>query len=103
MRARYEKPPSHDCVREAHGQRGIAARTALAAIRGYQRILSPVLGRRCRFLPTCSDYAREAIGRFGLLRGGWLAATRIARCQPLCKGGCDPVPDRFRWRVTHGP
>jgi len=75
----------------------------MVAIDGYRRLLSPLLGRRCRFLPTCSAYAQEAVGRFGLLRGGWLAMRRILRCHPLCLGGCDPVPERFRWRVTEGP
>ena len=61
-------------------------------IRAYQVVLSPVLGPRCRFLPTCSDYAREALAVHGLLRGSWLSVRRIARCQPF--GGCghDPVP-----------
>ena len=78
------------------------ARAAIALIRGYKRLLSPFLGRRCRFLPTCSDYAHEAIGRFGLLRGGWLGARRILRCHPFCAGGYDPVPERFQWRRTGG-
>lgn len=82
---------------------GPAAQAVLGLIRGYQRLLSPWLGRRCRFLPTCSVYAQEAIGRFGLLRGGWLAATRILRCHPFCAGGCDPVPEQFRWRAAGGP
>ena len=61
-------------------------------IRAYQIVLSPVLGPRCRFLPTCSDYAREALAVHGLPRGGWLALRRLARCHPF--GGCghDPVP-----------
>lgn len=74
-----------------------AARLALGAIAAYQRWLSPLLGARCRFLPTCSAYAREAIERFGLLRGGWLALRRILRCQPFCAGGHDPLPEQFRW------
>lgn len=74
-----------------------AARAGIALITAYQRALSPFLGRRCRFLPTCSEYTREAIARFGLLRGTWLGTRRIARCQPLCDGGFDPVPDDFTW------
>ena len=72
----------------------IAARPVLALIRGYQRFVSPSLGRNCRFLPTCSAYASEAVTRFGLLRGGWLALRRLGRCQPLTEGGYDPVPER---------
>lgn len=70
----------------------------LAAIRVYQYLWSPWVGGACRFWPTCSDYAREAIARHGALRGGWLAATRLARCQPRGGGGVDPVPEQFRWR-----
>ena len=77
-------------------------RLARALIRAYQRTLSPWLGTNCRFVPTCSVYADEAIARFGLLRGGWLAARRIARCQPFCAGGYDPVPEEFSWRGRHG-
>lgn len=63
----------------------------------YQRGLSPLLGRRCRFHPSCSQYARIAVARFGGLRGSYLAAQRVLRCQPLCRGGHDPVPMRFVW------
>lgn len=67
-------------------------RAALGAIRLYQLTLSPYLGRQCRFYPTCSHYAAEAIQRHGLARGGWLALRRLARCQPLRPGGVDLVP-----------
>lgn len=63
-------------------------------IRGYQRLLSPLLGARCRFHPSCSRYAIEAIERFGPWRGGWLALRRLGRCHPLNPGGIDPVPER---------
>ncbi|WP_439639842.1 membrane protein insertion efficiency factor YidD [Nevskia sp.] len=63
-------------------------------IRAYQRVLSPLLGPRCRFHPSCSHYALEAIERFGAARGGWLAIKRISRCHPLNAGGLDPVPER---------
>lgn len=63
-------------------------------IRLYQRLLSPLLGPRCRFHPTCSAYALEAIERHGAIRGSWLAGRRIVRCHPLNEGGLDPVPER---------
>lgn len=71
---------------------GPAARAADRLIAGYQRWLSPALGAHCRFYPSCSCYAREAIARFGLLKGGRLALWRLLRCQPLSRGGYDPVP-----------
>ena len=63
----------------------------------YQRYLSPFFRPRCRFLPTCSEYARQAVVRFGPLRGSWLAMRRILRCHPLGPYGFDPVPERFSW------
>ncbi len=67
-------------------------RVLIALLKGYKRAVSPLLGPRCRFHPSCSTYAMQAIARFGALRGGWLAAKRIARCHPLHPGGNDPVP-----------
>lgn len=61
-------------------------------IRCYQLGISPFLPPRCRFLPTCSEYALEAIRTHGALKGCWLTAKRLARCHPLCEGGFDPVP-----------
>lgn len=61
-------------------------------IRIYQCIVSPLLGPACRFHPSCSQYALEAVGRFGVLRGGWLAVKRLGRCHPFHPGGLDPVP-----------
>ena len=69
------------------------ARLAAGLLSLYKRFLSPLLPRACRFEPTCSVYAREAIERFGLLRGGGLAVRRLARCHPFCAGGLDPVPE----------
>jgi putative membrane protein insertion efficiency factor len=69
-------------------------RPALAAIRFYQRRISPGIGPSCRFQPTCSHYAYEAIETRGLIRGSAMAAWRILRCNPLNDGGFDPVPDR---------
>lgn len=67
-------------------------RVLIALLAGYKRAISPLLGPRCRFHPSCSTYAMQAIARFGAVRGGWLAAKRIARCHPLHPGGNDPVP-----------
>lgn len=68
----------------------------VGAIRLYQMFLSPVLfaiaGPSCRFTPSCSQYAIEAVSKHGALKGSWYALRRILRCQPLCKGGYDPVP-----------
>jgi len=64
----------------------------LALIRAYRLVLSPWWGRQCRFTPTCSEFALEAIERHGALRGSWLAMRRISRCHPWHAGGFDPVP-----------
>ncbi|HEY8259489.1 MAG TPA: membrane protein insertion efficiency factor YidD [Gemmatimonadales bacterium] len=61
-------------------------------IRVYQRVLSPLLPPSCRFYPSCSQYALEAVSRHGALKGSWLAARRLARCHPFHPGGFDPVP-----------
>ncbi|OYY75157.1 MAG: membrane protein insertion efficiency factor YidD [Gammaproteobacteria bacterium 28-57-27] len=68
-------------------------RVLIGVIRAYQLVLSPLMGRQCRFEPTCSCYAIEAIQRHGSLRGGWLGIKRICRCHPFSPGGYDPVPD----------
>jgi hypothetical protein len=70
----------------------------LSLIRGYQLAISPMLGPRCRFYPSCSCYAHTAIERFGLMRGFWLGLRRLLRCHPFAEGGYDPVPDK---RLTH--
>jgi uncharacterized protein len=64
----------------------------LALVRGYQLLLRPLLGANCRFFPSCSDYAKEAIERHGGARGTLLAVRRICRCHPYHPGGYDPVP-----------
>ena len=65
---------------------------AVLPLRVYQVMVSPLLPRACRFEPTCSVYALQAIARYGVAKGGWLAARRLARCQPRSTGGYDPVP-----------
>ena len=64
----------------------------IIVIRGYQRFLSPLLGQKCRFHPTCSTYAIEVLQRYGMFRGAYLAVWRLLRCGPWCNGGDDPVP-----------
>ena len=72
----------------------LAARAMALAITGYRRFISPVMLPHCRFEPSCSAYALEAVQRHGALRGGWLAVRRLSRCHPFHRGGLDPVPDR---------
>jgi putative membrane protein insertion efficiency factor len=67
-------------------------RLVLGLIHGYRALISPLFPPVCRFQPTCSQYALEAVERFGVLRGSWLAVRRILRCHPFCEGGYDPVP-----------
>ena len=71
---------------------GLAGRALIGLIRGYQLVLSPLIGPRCRHLPTCSEYTAEAIARYGVCRGGWLAVRRVVRCHPWGTSGYDPVP-----------
>ena len=77
----------------APARRGIAAHALLALVRGYQVLLSPIVGGACRFQPTCSHYMAEAVTRHGAARGGWLGFRRLARCHPFGSHGYDPVPD----------
>jgi putative membrane protein insertion efficiency factor len=69
-----------------------AAHVLRGLVRAYQLTLSSVLGRQCRFLPTCSEYAMEALARHGAAKGGWLALRRFLRCHPFATAGYDPVP-----------
>jgi uncharacterized protein len=86
-------PPRHDRVRRATALPVKAARwVATAIIHVYQLFISPLFPASCRYTPTCSAYAVEAIERYGVVRGSWLAARRIARCHPFRPGGHDPVP-----------
>ncbi len=77
-------PPAHSA----------AARGLLGLLAGYRRFISPVLGPRCRFYPTCSAYAVEAVSRYGAGKGSVLAVRRLLRCHPFHPGGHDPVPVR---------
>jgi uncharacterized protein len=72
----------------------------LAIIKGYQYLISPLIGPHCRFVPTCSSYASEAIEQHGLLKGTYLAIRRILKCHPFHKGGFDPVPPKRLNRST---
>lgn len=73
----------------------------ILCIRGYQKFLSPLLGDNCRFYPTCSAYAIQALETHGALKGGLLAVWRILRCNPFGKPGFDPVPPKGKWK--NGP
>lgn len=64
----------------------------IGGVRFYQRAISPLTPPSCRFTPTCSSYALEALEKYGAARGSWMAVRRLLRCHPFCKGGYDPVP-----------
>lgn len=68
------------------------SRILIMLIRGYQLVISPLLGPHCRFRPTCSQYGIEALRRFGMVKGSWLTIKRVLKCHPLHEGGDDPVP-----------
>ena len=70
------------------------SRILIGLIRGYQLVISPLLGPRCRFHPTCSHYGIEALSRFGMIKGSWLTLKRVLKCHPLNPGGDDPVPPK---------
>jgi len=72
----------------------VIGRLFIALLRFYKRFISPLLGPRCRFVPSCSEYAMAAIARHGPLHGSWLAARRLGRCHPFHPGGFDPVPEK---------
>jgi len=74
--------------------RSVGAWVLLALIRMYQIFLSPFLGGACKYYPSCSRYAQEAVQKHGARRGAWLALKRLGRCRPFAKGGFDPVPER---------
>ena len=72
----------------------VAQRSALTLLRAYKVLLSPMFAGSCRYLPSCSEYAAEAVTRFGVVRGSWLATRRLSRCHPLGGHGVDAVPGR---------
>ncbi|MEM8947822.1 MAG: membrane protein insertion efficiency factor YidD [Pseudomonadota bacterium] len=82
-------------------KRSLTVRLLSSLVHGYRLIISPIIGPRCRFLPTCSDYALDALAQHGAIRGGWLTLRRLARCHPLGGSGFDPVPDRIEAPTRH--
>ncbi|TPE54522.1 membrane protein insertion efficiency factor YidD [Maribrevibacterium harenarium] len=66
----------------------------IAIVKGYQWLISPLLGNNCRYYPTCSSYMIQAIERFGVLKGVWMGLKRLGRCHPFHEGGIDPVPEK---------
>jgi uncharacterized protein len=75
------------------------ARGLIFAIELYRHMISPLRLPTCRFIPTCSQYAVDALTEYGLFRGSWLAAVRLAKCGPWHRGGWDPIPARHEWRT----
>jgi uncharacterized protein len=69
----------------------VARNAVMLLLRGYKAVVSPLLPPSCRYVPTCSEYAMEAVERYGALRGSWMAVARLLRCHPFSKGGYDPV------------
>lgn len=85
----------HSSALKSRGQAldaDFSVRVVLAVIRGYQILIRPMLTGSCRYLPTCSQYAAEAVVTYGALRGGWMALKRVVRCHPFGGAGLDPVP-----------
>ena len=84
--------PSPACTPTESAAEGLGVRGALVVLRGYKLLVSPLFFGACRFHPTCSTYAAEAVRSHGLLRGCWLAMRRLSRCHPFGGSGFDPVP-----------
>ncbi|MGH9774066.1 MAG: membrane protein insertion efficiency factor YidD [Candidatus Acidiferrales bacterium] len=81
--------------------RSIAARCLLFAVGVYQSFFSPFFGAGCKFYPSCSHYAAQAVARHGARRGVWLAVKRLLRCRPFAQGGYDPVPEHLEENNSH--
>ena len=79
----------------------IAKAIVLILLGAYKWAISPMFLPACRYVPTCSEYAMEAVGRYGILRGGWMAVRRVLRCHPLVKGGYDPVVKLDDYGMAH--
>lgn len=79
---------------------GTVAKILISFVRGYQLLVSPLLGVSCRFQPTCSQYMIEAISRFGVMRGTWLGLRRLSHCHPWHEGGLDPVPESKKLNIN---
>jgi uncharacterized protein len=82
------------------GAGGAAVRGLVFLIQLYRHMVSPLRPPTCRFVPTCSQYAVDALTEYGLIRGSWLAAVRLAKCGPWHQGGWDPIPERRGWRAS---
>lgn len=83
-------------------QPSLAARCLMVLLRGYKLLVSPLFVGSCRFQPSCSQYASDAIRLHGAVGGGWLAVRRLARCHPLCRGGYDPLPSQVSQTAAAG-
>ena len=81
----------------------LARAVVLLPIRGYQKLISPMLGAHCKYYPSCSEYAVQAIRRFGILRGLVLAGWRLLRCNPFSRGGYDPVEEQRLFKAQAAP
>lgn len=91
-RSNDRETPATSVQRPASALRRLPRTALIYAVRGYQLGISPLLPPSCRYFPSCSAYAVEALEKHGALRGSWLAARRILRCHPFRAGGFDPVP-----------
>ena len=94
---------TREAERESGRRISAGARGLVVLLNAYRRFVSPLLGPRCRFYPSCSAYALEAVQLHGALRGSWLAVRRLSRCHPFHPGGLDPVPAPRRTAAASGP